>query len=239
MDDPTLTRRGGRGPRPDPHHRADLRQLADSPVSLRRIARLLAPFKGRLAVVVGLIVASAGVGLAQPFLVRGLIDDALPRQDVSLLLWLVGAMVAVATTTALIGVLQTWLLDRRGSARDARPPHRAVRPPAAPVDRVLHPGPRWRGAVTADQRHQRRPERRDVHRDLDRLQRHRRRRHRRRHGRPVVAAVPALAARAAAGHLAHPPGGPPASQDHRRAAAAPGATSTCRSRRRCRSAARS
>ncbi len=110
MDDLTMTRRGGRGNGADPTQvRADKRQLADSPVSLRRIARLLAPFKGRLAVVVGLIVASSAIGLAQPFLVKRLIDDALPQQDVALLLWLVGAMVGVAAATAMIGVVQTWL----------------------------------------------------------------------------------------------------------------------------------
>ena len=110
MDDLTMTRRGGRGNGADPSQvRADKRQLADSPVSLRRIARLLAPFKGRLAVVVGLIVASSAIGLAQPFLVKRMIDDALPQQDVALLLWLVGAMVGVAAATAMIGVVQTWL----------------------------------------------------------------------------------------------------------------------------------
>jgi ATP-binding cassette subfamily B protein len=110
MDDLTMTRRGGRGNGADPTQvRADKRQLADSPVSLRRIARLLAPFKGRLAIVIGLIVASSAIGLAQPFLVKRMIDDALPRQDVALLLWLVGAMVGVAAATAMIGVVQTWL----------------------------------------------------------------------------------------------------------------------------------
>ena len=53
--------------------------------------------------------ASSAIGLAQPFLVKRLIDDALPQQDVSLLLWLVGAMVGVAAATAMIGVVQTWL----------------------------------------------------------------------------------------------------------------------------------
>ena len=110
MDDLTMTRRGGRGHGTDPTQvRADQRQLADSPVSLRRIARLLAPFKGRLALIIGLIVASSAIGLAQPFLVKRLIDDALPQQDVTLLLWLVGAMVGVAAATAMIGVVQTWL----------------------------------------------------------------------------------------------------------------------------------
>ena len=95
-----------RGGRPDP---ADVRQLADSPVSLRRIARLFTPHRATLAVVVALIVLSSLVGLAQPFLVRHVIDEALPRQDVRLLLLLVGAMLGVAVVTAVIGVVQTWL----------------------------------------------------------------------------------------------------------------------------------
>ncbi len=98
--------RGSRAGRPDP---ADLRQLSDSPVSLRRIGRLFAPHRAALAVVVALIVLSSAVGLAQPFLVRHVIDDALPRQDVRLLLLLVGAMLGVAVVTAVIGVVQTWL----------------------------------------------------------------------------------------------------------------------------------
>lgn len=98
--------RSRRGGRPDP---ADVRQLADSPVSLRRVARLFAPHRSTLTVVVALIVLSSTVSLAQPFLVRHVIDEALPRQDLRLLLVLVGAMLAVAIATAAIGVVQTWL----------------------------------------------------------------------------------------------------------------------------------
>ena len=99
--------RGSRGgARPDP---ADLRQLSDSPVSLRRIARLFAPHRATLAVVVALIVLSSAVTLAQPFLVRHVIDVALPRQDVRLLVLCVAAMVGVAVVSAVIGVVQTWL----------------------------------------------------------------------------------------------------------------------------------
>ncbi|MET1061057.1 MAG: ABC transporter ATP-binding protein [Nocardioides sp.] len=108
MDDLTSSRRGSRGPSPE-SRRADRRQLADSPVSLRRIGRLFAAYRARLSVVVALIVVSSVVGLAQPFLVRHVIDDALPAQDVRLLLLCVGAMIAVAAATAAIGVLQTWL----------------------------------------------------------------------------------------------------------------------------------
>ncbi len=92
--------------RPDP---ADLRQLSESPVSLRRIARLFAPHRAVLGIVVALIVLSSAVSLAQPFLVRRIIDEALPRQDVRLLVLCVGAMLGVAVATAVIGVVQTWL----------------------------------------------------------------------------------------------------------------------------------
>ncbi len=110
MDD-LNPRRGSRGSRPDP---ADKRQLADSPVSLRRIGRLFTPYRHKLAVIMALIVASSLVGLAQPFLVRHVIDQALPQQDVSLLLALVGAMVGVAAFSAVLGVVQTWMATAVG-----------------------------------------------------------------------------------------------------------------------------
>jgi ATP-binding cassette subfamily B protein len=78
-------------------------------VSLRRIGRLFAPHRKPLAVVVGIIVASSVVAMASPFLLRAVIDVALPRQDVPLLLWLVVGMVAVAAVTSVLGVVQTWL----------------------------------------------------------------------------------------------------------------------------------
>jgi len=52
---------GGRGPRRvDP---ADRAQLAESPVSWRRVGSLFAPFRGRIAIVVALIVSSSLVSL--------------------------------------------------------------------------------------------------------------------------------------------------------------------------------
>lgn len=107
MGDPHDSRGSRRsGARPDP---ADLRQLSDSPVSLRRIARLFAPHRATLTIVVTLIVLSSAVSLAQPFLVRHVIDVALPRQDVRLLVLSVAAMLGVAVVSAVIGVVQTWL----------------------------------------------------------------------------------------------------------------------------------
>jgi len=65
-------------------------------VSLRRIGRLFGPYRWPLAVVTAIIVASSLVGLASPFLLRAIIDTALPEKNVQLLAWLVLAMVAVA-----------------------------------------------------------------------------------------------------------------------------------------------
>lgn len=102
---------GGRPARLDP---ADRTQLARRPVSRRRIAALFAPHRRRIAVVVVLITAASVINLAQPFLVRGVIDDALPSGDTGLLLLLTASMVGVAALTAVIGVAQTWLATAMG-----------------------------------------------------------------------------------------------------------------------------
>jgi ATP-binding cassette subfamily B protein len=102
-----MTTRSGRGSRnPDP---ADKAQLERSPVRWSRVAALFRPYRWQLSVVVALIVASSTVALATPFLVRLVIDEALPRQDVRLLVWAVGGMLAVTVVTAVFGVVQTWL----------------------------------------------------------------------------------------------------------------------------------
>lgn len=83
-------------------------------VSLRRIGRLFRPYRWPLALVIAIIVASSVVSMASPFLLRATIDEALPKQDVTLLLWLTGGMVAVAVITAAFGVVQTWISTKVG-----------------------------------------------------------------------------------------------------------------------------
>jgi ATP-binding cassette subfamily B protein len=78
-------------------------------VSLRRIGRLFTPYRGQLAVVTAIIVASSVAAMASPFLLRAVIDRALPQRDVTLLIWLVVGMVAVAAVTSAFGVIQTWI----------------------------------------------------------------------------------------------------------------------------------
>jgi len=83
-------------------------------VSLRRIGRLFTPYRWQLAVVTAIIVASSIVGLASPFLLRAVIDTALPARNVQLLAWLVIGMVAVAAITSALGVIQTWISTKVG-----------------------------------------------------------------------------------------------------------------------------
>lgn len=101
-----------RGPtRVDPRDRA---QLAESPVPPDRVLALFRPHLGPLAVVVATVVAASLVGLVQPFLLRAVIDDALPHGDTRLLVWAVTGMIGVAIATGVLGVVQTWLATTMG-----------------------------------------------------------------------------------------------------------------------------
>jgi ATP-binding cassette, subfamily B, bacterial len=104
---PVNSGRGGRFRTPD-KPTADERRQA-SQVSLRRIARLFAPYRRSVVTVVAIIAASSVVGLASPFLLRAIIDVALPQQNLRLLVLLAAAMVGVAAVTSALGVVQTWI----------------------------------------------------------------------------------------------------------------------------------
>jgi ATP-binding cassette, subfamily B, bacterial len=83
-------------------------------VSLRRIGRLFTPYRWPLTVVIAIIAASSSASLASPFLLRAVIDTALPQQDLTLLIWLVLGMIAVAAVTSAFGVVQTWISTKIG-----------------------------------------------------------------------------------------------------------------------------
>jgi ATP-binding cassette subfamily B protein len=78
-------------------------------VDPRRILRLFRPYTGRLVLVGLLIAASSLVSLGSPFLLRGIIDDALPHRDTGLLALLALGMVGVAVVSTVVGVYQTLL----------------------------------------------------------------------------------------------------------------------------------
>ena len=84
--------------------------------NLRRIIRLFRPYRARLAGVCTLIVFSAAVGVVSPFLLREVLDVAIPEQDVRLLSALVAGMVAIPIVTGVIGVWQTLLSNQVGQA---------------------------------------------------------------------------------------------------------------------------
>ncbi|MFI6483558.1 ABC transporter ATP-binding protein [Nonomuraea sp. NPDC050663] len=84
--------------------------MTDEPrAPLRRIVKLFRPYRGRLAVVLGLIALSSLVALASPFLLRELLDVAIPSGDTGLLTLLVLGMIAVAVTTSVFDVMQTFI----------------------------------------------------------------------------------------------------------------------------------
>jgi len=83
-------------------------------VSLRRIGRLFTPYRWQLAIVTAIIAAASIVGLASPFLLRAVIDTALPARNVRLLAWLVTGMIAVAAVTSALSVIQTWISTKVG-----------------------------------------------------------------------------------------------------------------------------
>src|SRR4051794_1826474 len=63
----------------------------------------------RLGTVLALIVLSATLGLASPFLLREVLDVAIPQGDTRQLTWLVLGMIAVSVVTGVLSVAQTWL----------------------------------------------------------------------------------------------------------------------------------
>jgi ATP-binding cassette subfamily B protein len=81
----------------------------ERPRDLRRIARLFRPYRARLSAVLGLIVVSATLGMASPFLLREVLDEAIPDGNTTLLTWLVLGMIGVSVATGVLGVAQTWL----------------------------------------------------------------------------------------------------------------------------------
>ncbi|MBC2876302.1 MULTISPECIES: ABC transporter ATP-binding protein [Streptomyces] len=79
----------------------------EQPAQVRRILRLFRPYRGRLAFVGLLVAASSLVTVASPFLLREVLDVAIPRGRTGLLTLLVLGMIAAAVVTSVFGVLQT------------------------------------------------------------------------------------------------------------------------------------
>jgi ATP-binding cassette subfamily B protein len=79
------------------------------PRQLRRILRLFRAYRGRLAVVAVLVGLSSLVSVASPFLLRAILDVAIPERRTGLLTLLAAGMIAVAVANSVFNVWQTYL----------------------------------------------------------------------------------------------------------------------------------
>ncbi|MEU3531624.1 ABC transporter ATP-binding protein [Streptomyces murinus] len=77
------------------------------PRQWRRILKLFRPYRGRLAVVGLLVGASSLVSVATPFLLKEILDVAIPRGRTGLLSLLALGMILSAVLSSVFGVLQT------------------------------------------------------------------------------------------------------------------------------------
>jgi ATP-binding cassette subfamily B protein len=100
----------------------DLPKATFKDVSVLRILRLFQPYILQLAIILGLSLTAAIIGLGPPLVMREVIDRAIPQGDRRLLLELVALMVALPLSSGLLGVLQNYLNTKVGQAvmRDLR-----------------------------------------------------------------------------------------------------------------------
>jgi ATP-binding cassette, subfamily B, bacterial len=84
--------------------------------NFRRIVALFRPYRGRLAVVGGVIIVSAAIGVVSPFLLRDVLDEAIPEENMRLLTALVAGMVAIPIITGVLGVFSTLLSNQVGQS---------------------------------------------------------------------------------------------------------------------------
>lgn len=103
----------GGGRRLDPD---ELKLQPGQRVDTRRVLRLFRPYRGRIAVVLILIALGAATGVVSPFLVRAIVDDALPQRNLDLLAWCVGGLITVTVISTGLNVSQSMLSTRVGQA---------------------------------------------------------------------------------------------------------------------------
>jgi ATP-binding cassette subfamily B protein len=87
---------------------------ATGPRPVGRVVRLFRPYGKPLVALLALILVSAGLGIISPFLLRDVLDNAIPQKDTALLTALVAGMVAIPIVTGGLGIGQTWLSNRVG-----------------------------------------------------------------------------------------------------------------------------
>jgi len=82
--------------------------------NLRRVAALFRAYRLRLGAVLTLILFSAGLGVVSPFLLRSILDTAIPKHDTTLLSLLAAGMIVISVIGGVLGVVQTLLSNQVG-----------------------------------------------------------------------------------------------------------------------------
>lgn len=83
---------------------------------VRRVLALFRPYRGTLAVVLSLIVIGAAAGVVSPFLIREIVDVALPDKRPDVLGAAVAGLIAVTIVSSALGVTQAMLSTRVGQS---------------------------------------------------------------------------------------------------------------------------
>jgi ATP-binding cassette subfamily B protein len=82
--------------------------------TFRRIAGFFRPYRWQVSLVMASIVITALLGVVNPYLLKLLLDEAIPQRDMQQLNVLVALMIALPIISGLIGVGQTWLNNMVG-----------------------------------------------------------------------------------------------------------------------------
>ena len=107
---------GGMGGMGGGRMREDAEPATGQRADLRRVLGLFRPYRGTLIAVLALIMLAAAAGVVSPFLIREIVDVALPDQRADVLGWSVGGLIAVTIVASALGVSQSMLSTRVGQS---------------------------------------------------------------------------------------------------------------------------
>ena len=77
--------------------------------TFKRVVKLYSDYKLTLGIVALLVLVTSALGVITPLLIQRVIDDALPQQDMNLLLWLIFGMVVAAGISGILNFAQSRL----------------------------------------------------------------------------------------------------------------------------------
>lgn len=92
----------------------DYEDAAIQHAPLRRVLGLFRPHGKALLIVLALIILAGAAGATAPFLIRSVIDTALPDSNVQILILLCGGLIGIAVLSAIASVLQAYVSTHIG-----------------------------------------------------------------------------------------------------------------------------